>query len=107
MARKNKALDAAEKAPVENAPVDPAMDTTPDPGAATPVPEPGAVMAMPLPVPGVRDSMLFQLYAARVANAETLQTIRRDKRAIFAEALCEAKTALDVFTESMEGKGNE
>ena len=42
---------------------------------------------------------LFQLYVARVAKAETVQTMRRDARAIFTDALKEAKVALDVFRE--------
>ena len=54
-----------------------------------------------------RDEMLFTLYVARVAKAETVQTIRRDVRAIFREALDEARVALEVFreTETSNRKG--
>lgn len=41
--------------------------------------------------------MLFALYAARVAKAETVTTLRRDVKAIFRDALIEAKVALDVY----------
>lgn len=41
--------------------------------------------------------MLFALYAARVAKAETVTTLRRDVKAIFRDALVEAKVALDVY----------
>lgn len=41
--------------------------------------------------------MLFELYAARVAKAETVTTLRRDVKAIFRDALVEAKVALDVY----------
>ena len=48
-------------------------------------------------VPG-RD-WLFDLYLARVAKAETVNTMRRDPKAIFRDAFFEAKVALDVFEE--------
>lgn len=41
--------------------------------------------------------MLFELYAARVAKAETVTTLRRDVKAIFRDALVEAKAALVVY----------
>lgn len=41
--------------------------------------------------------MLFELYAARVAKAETVATLRRDVKAIFRDALVEAKVALEVY----------
>lgn len=41
--------------------------------------------------------MLFELYAARVAKAETVTTLRRDVKAIFRDALIEAKVALEVY----------
>lgn len=41
--------------------------------------------------------MLFELYAARVAKAETVTTLRRDVKAIFRDALVEARVALDVY----------
>lgn len=41
--------------------------------------------------------MLFELYAARVAKAETVTTLRRDVKAIFRDALVEAKAALEVY----------
>lgn len=64
------------------------------------IPETGSVMPFP---PGVefvpeRD-MLFDLYVARVAKAETVQTVRRDGKAIFRDAYFEAKCALDVYQE--------
>ncbi len=42
---------------------------------------------------------LFDLYVARVAKAETVNTMRRDGRAIFRDAFIEARVALDVYLE--------
>lgn len=42
-------------------------------------------------------AQLFALYLARVAKAETVNTMRRDARAIFRDAFLEAKVALEVF----------
>lgn len=44
---------------------------------------------------------LFDLYVARVAKAETVNTMRRDGRAIFRDAFIEARVALDVYLEQM------
>jgi hypothetical protein len=46
---------------------------------------------------------LWQLYLARVAKAETINTMRRDIRVIFREALDEAQYALEVWNKKMEG----
>lgn len=61
----------------------------------------------PMPVmpfdPGVQFAqgrdMLFDLFVARVAKAETVQTVRRDGKAIFRDAYYEAKCALEVYEE--------
>ena len=44
---------------------------------------------------------LFDLYVARVAKAETVNTMRRDGRAIFRDAFIEARVALDVYLEQI------
>ena len=54
-------------------------------------------------VPGA----LFQLYAARVAQIDLVHSVRTDKRKVFAEALDEAKVALEVFTDDMTNGGIE
>lgn len=46
---------------------------------------------------------LFDLYVARVAKAETVNTMRRDGRAIFRDAFIEAKVALDVYRDLTNG----
>lgn len=43
--------------------------------------------------------MLFALFCARVAKAETVATMRRDVRGIFRDAYDEAKVALAVYVE--------
>lgn len=66
----------------------------------------GPVMAgQPLQVEIERDR-LWELYVARVAKAETVNTMRRDGRAIFRDAFVEAKVALDVYRDLTNG-GNE
>lgn len=45
------------------------------------------------------ESMLFALFCARVAKAETVATMRRDVRGIFRDAYDEAKVALAVYAE--------
>ncbi len=53
----------------------------------------------PLSGPMIERDMLFELYLARVAKAETVNTMRRDAKAIFRDAYFEAKVALDVYLE--------
>jgi len=63
---------------------------------------PGPVLPLsgePEPLNIVFRDMLFDLYVARVAKAETVNTMRRDARAIFRDAFFEAKVALDVYLE--------
>ena len=49
---------------------------------------------------------LWQLYLARVAKSETINTMRRDIKAIFREALAEAHAALAVWNEKKEVEKN-
>ena len=64
----------------------------------------GPVMAgQPLQVEIERDR-LWELYVARVAKAETVNTMRRDGRAIFRDAFVEAEVALDVYLVKTGGK---
>lgn len=58
--------------------------------------KPGPIVPEPYPV-SIDESMLFELYVARVAACDTVHTIRRDHAAIFGDALKEAKVALAVF----------
>ena len=68
--------------------------------------EAGPVMAgQPLQVEIERDR-LWELYVARVAKAETVNTMRRDGKAIFRDAFIEAKCAHEVWAEMTNG-GNE
>ena len=59
-------------------------------------PPPLPVLMPPL---AIERDRLFDLYLARVAKAETVNTMRRDARAIFRDAFFEAKVALDVYLE--------
>jgi hypothetical protein len=52
--------------------------------------------AQPLQFEIERD-WLWELYVARVAKAETVNTMRRDLRAIFRDAFVEAKAAHEVW----------
>jgi len=62
----------------------------------------GPVMAgQPLKVELERDR-LWELYVARVAKAETVNTMRRDVRAIFRDAFVEAKAAHEVWASQTE-----
>lgn len=62
----------------------------------------GPVMAgQPLQVEIERDR-LWELYVARVAKAETVNTMRRDVRAIFRDAFVEAKAAHEVWASQTE-----
>ena len=49
---------------------------------------------------------LWQLYLARVSKAETINTMRRDIRVIFREALAEAHAALAIWNEKKEVEKN-
>ena len=53
----------------------------------------------PEPFEFIGRDRLFDLYLARVAKAETVNTMRRDARAIFRDAFFEAKCALEVYRE--------
>ena len=97
MAKNKKVNPAVENQAAEN------QEPTPTPESFG---EPGSVMAgQPLQVEIERDR-LWELYVARVAKAETVNTMRRDGRAIFRDAFVEAKVALDVYRDLTNG-GNE
>ena len=49
---------------------------------------------------------LWQLYLARVAKSETINTMRRNIKVIFHEALAEAHAALAVWNEKKEVEKN-
>lgn len=89
MAKAKKENQAAENHAAEN--VEPALPEDID--------VPGPVMpGQPFQVEFPRDR-LFDLYVARVAKAETVNTMRRDGRAIFRDAFIEARVAFDVYLE--------
>ena len=97
MARVKKENPAVENQAAEN------QEPTPTPESFG---EFGPVMAgQPRQVEIERDR-LWELYVARVAKAETVNTMRRDGRAIFRDAFVEAKVALDVYRDLTNG-GNE
>ena len=104
MTKKQKSMAAASPEPPKMAvvmdvqrPVEIIDDAEPKPPAVDdtrqPLPTP-----IPAPVCEIRDP-LWELYLARVAKAETVNTMRRDGRAIFRDAFAEAKVALDVYLE--------
>ena len=97
MARVKKENPAVENRAAEN------QEPTPTPESFG---EPGPVMAgQPLQVEIERDR-LWELYVARVAKAETVNTMRRDGKAIFRDAFIEAKCAHEVWVDMTNG-GNE
>lgn len=49
---------------------------------------------------------LWQLYLARVSKSETINTMRRNIKVIFHEALAEAHAALEVWNEKKEVEKN-
>ena len=61
---------------------------------------PPPVMISPV---AVEDEKLWQLYLARVAKSETINTMRRNIKVIFHEALAEAHAALEVWNDKEEG----
>ena len=47
-------------------------------------------------------SALFQLYVARVGQIDLVHSVRTDKRKMFAEALDEARVALEVYADQVK-----
>ena len=47
-------------------------------------------------------SELFQLYVARVGQIDLVHSVRTDKRKMFAEALSEARIALEVYADQVK-----
>ena len=47
-------------------------------------------------------SALFQLYVARVGQIDLVHSVRTDKRKMFAEALAEARIALEVYADQVK-----
>ena len=73
-----------------------------DQESATPLERPPVLPVEPSDMVKVETrDRLFDLYVARVAKAETVNTMRRDGRAIFRDAFIEARVALDVYLEQM------
>ena len=104
MTKKQKSMAAASPEPPKMAvvmdvqpPVEIIDDAEPKPLAVDDIRQP-LPMPIPAPVCEIRDP-LWELYLARVAKAETVNTMRRDGRAIFRDAFAEAKVALDVYLE--------
>ena len=100
MAKNKKEVPAAEKPAVTDT-ADDAQDMAALFGKTTVRPVKPSDMMQVEP----RD-YLFDLYVARVAKAETVNTMRRDGKAIFRDAFIEAKCAHEVWTEMTNG-GNE
>ena len=96
MAKAKKANQAAEDRPVENR--EPAA---PDLAAEFP-----PATSEPPPACECQRDQLWELYVARVAKAETVNTMRRDGKAIFRDAFMEAKCAHEVWADMING-GNE
>ena len=66
------------------------------------VPKPGqTIRDVPIKVEIV-PSALFQLYVARVGQIDLVHSVRTDKRKMFAEALDEARVALEVYADQVK-----
>lgn len=66
------------------------------------VPKPGQkILGVPIKVEIV-PSVLFQLYVARVGQIDLVHSVRTDKRKMFAEALSEARIALEVYADQVK-----
>lgn len=75
-----------------------------DQDSATPIERMPAMPVYPSVIKEVEPrDRLFDLYVARVAKAETVNTMRRDGRAIFRDAFIEAKVAFDVYRDLTNG----
>lgn len=99
MKNKNKKKCTAPK--FEEAPISseaPKFEIT-DPTKEAPPP----VMISPA---AIEDEKLWQLYLARVSKSETINTMRRDIKVIFREALDEAHAALAVWNKQKEVEKN-
>ena len=96
MAKAKKANQAAGDRPVENR-----EPVAPDPAAEFP-----PATSEPPPACECQRDRLWELYVARVAKAETVNTMRRDGKAIFRDAFIEAKCAHEVWVDMTIG-GNE
>ena len=92
MARVKKENPAGENQAAENQEPTPESFDEAGPGMAGP----------PLQVEIERDR-LWELYVARVAKAETVNTMRRDGKAIFRDAFIEAKCAHEVWADMTSG----
>lgn len=90
-----------QKNPIPKTPETPILTEAPKVEITDPTNE------MPPPVMislvAVEEEKLWQLYLARVAKSETINTMRRDIKVIFREALAEARRALEVWNEKKEG----
>jgi hypothetical protein len=99
MKNKNK-----KKNPIPQTPETPILTEAPKVEITDPTKEaPPPVMISPA---AVEDEKLWQLYLARVAKSETINTMRRDIKVIFREALAEAHAALAVWNEKKEVEKN-
>ena len=66
------------------------------------VPKPGQkIRDVPIKMEIV-PSALFQLYVARVGQIDLVHSVRTDKRKMFAEALSEARIALEVYADQVK-----
>lgn len=103
MAKAKKTNQAAGDRPVENR-----EPVAPDPAAEFPpaTSEPPSATSEPPPACECQRDRLWELYVARVAKAETVNTMRRDGKAIFRDAFIEAKCAHEVWVDMTNG-GNE
>lgn len=78
------------------------------PAAGLEVPDDGSTQFEKLPIMPVPakveivPSALFQLYVARVAQIDLVHSVRTDKRKMFAEALSEARVALEVYADQVK-----
>ena len=61
-----------------------------------------AVRAAEVPKLEIVPSALFQLYVARVGQIDLVHSVRTDKRKMFAEALSEARIALEVYADQVK-----
>ena len=97
---KNK-IKNKNKNPIPKTPETPVLMEAPTVEKTDPTKEmPPPVMISPV---AIEDEKLWQLYLARVAKSETINTMRRDIKVIFREALAEARRALEVWNEKQEG----
>ena len=102
MSKKDKSGSAAvqssaEKVKAQEPVVEPVAKQPSTEAPASEVPADGPIMPGPLPMPYIRNSMLFDLYVAKVASVDTGKVLTSRTSKVYESLFKEAEIALDVY----------